>query len=139
MDKETKKCPYCGGEIKAAAKKCKHCGRWIEEQPAEKPSNGSDKKESIAILSIIALVVIVLAASFFFIGRNGSSGDTNENTSSDNSYEEVDTVAVVDTLSADETVEDNITIDDSEIPPAEDVEEYNGSSEETNYDELNIN
>lgn len=25
----TKKCPYCGGEIKAEAKKCKHCGEWL--------------------------------------------------------------------------------------------------------------
>lgn len=32
MEKETKKCPYCGGEILAVAKKCKHCGEWLEEQ-----------------------------------------------------------------------------------------------------------
>lgn len=29
---ETKKCPYCGGEIMLVAKKCKHCGKWLEEQ-----------------------------------------------------------------------------------------------------------
>ncbi|MBD5415773.1 MAG: hypothetical protein HDR46_05750 [Bacteroides sp.] len=29
---ETKKCPYCGGEIMLAAKKCKHCGEWVDEQ-----------------------------------------------------------------------------------------------------------
>lgn len=28
---DTKKCPYCGGEIKAVAKKCKHCGKWLVE------------------------------------------------------------------------------------------------------------
>ena len=28
---ETKKCPYCGGEIKAVALKCKHCGKFLEE------------------------------------------------------------------------------------------------------------
>lgn len=27
---DTKQCPFCGGEIKAIAKKCKHCGKWIE-------------------------------------------------------------------------------------------------------------
>ena len=27
---ETKKCPYCGEEILAAAQKCKHCGEWLE-------------------------------------------------------------------------------------------------------------
>lgn len=26
---ETKICPYCGGEILAVAKKCKHCGQWL--------------------------------------------------------------------------------------------------------------
>lgn len=32
MSEETRKCPYCGGEVLAIAKKCKHCGKWI---PAE--------------------------------------------------------------------------------------------------------
>ena len=26
---ETTKCPYCGGEILAVAKKCKHCKQWL--------------------------------------------------------------------------------------------------------------
>ena len=29
---ETKKCPYCGGEIMATAKKCKHCKQWLTEK-----------------------------------------------------------------------------------------------------------
>jgi len=29
--KETKTCPYCGEEILAAAKKCKHCGEWLDK------------------------------------------------------------------------------------------------------------
>ena len=29
---ETKYCPYCGEEILAVAKKCKHCGEWLEKQ-----------------------------------------------------------------------------------------------------------
>ncbi len=32
---ETKRCPYCGEEILAVAKKCKHCGEWLE--PKETP------------------------------------------------------------------------------------------------------
>lgn len=27
----TKRCPYCGEEILAVAKKCKHCGEWLDE------------------------------------------------------------------------------------------------------------
>lgn len=29
MEQETIKCPYCGEEILAIAKKCKHCGEWL--------------------------------------------------------------------------------------------------------------
>ena len=28
---KTKKCPYCGEEILAIAKKCKHCSEWLDE------------------------------------------------------------------------------------------------------------
>ncbi len=33
---ETKRCPYCGEEILAVAKKCKHCGEWLETKEPEK-------------------------------------------------------------------------------------------------------
>lgn len=29
---EMKSCPYCGGEILVTAKKCKHCGKWLEQK-----------------------------------------------------------------------------------------------------------
>ncbi len=32
---ETKQCPCCGEEILATAKKCKHCGEWLEKNEAE--------------------------------------------------------------------------------------------------------
>lgn len=32
MEEETKLCPYCGDEILFSAKKCKHCGKWIEKK-----------------------------------------------------------------------------------------------------------
>ena len=28
---ETKRCPYCGEEILAVARKCKHCGEWLDK------------------------------------------------------------------------------------------------------------
>lgn len=33
MEDATKRCPYCGEEILAVAKKCKHCGEWLDENP----------------------------------------------------------------------------------------------------------
>ena len=36
MTNETKTCPFCGEEILAVAKKCKHCGEWIDKQGEEK-------------------------------------------------------------------------------------------------------
>lgn len=32
---KTKRCPYCGEEILAVAKKCKHCGEWLEPKEPE--------------------------------------------------------------------------------------------------------
>lgn len=39
MDKETKKCPFCGKEILATAKKCKHCKQFL-------PSNNENSTET---------------------------------------------------------------------------------------------
>lgn len=36
MEQQTKNCPYCGGEIMAAAKKCKHCGKWLDGREEKK-------------------------------------------------------------------------------------------------------
>lgn len=39
MEKETKRCPYCGEEILAAAKKCKYCGEWLNTEDITPEAN----------------------------------------------------------------------------------------------------
>lgn len=52
-------CPFCGEKIKAIAKKCKHCGEWLDE------TNGKSKTESVkrqyASRTIIALILLLVA------------------------------------------------------------------------------
>ena len=50
---ETKICPYCGEEILATAKKCKHCGEWLDKSAmpsgvtsAARPQTSSDTASS---------------------------------------------------------------------------------------------
>lgn len=46
VNEMTKKCPYCDEEIAIAAKKCKHCGEWLEEkQLAAEEIETKEKKE----------------------------------------------------------------------------------------------
>ena len=64
---EKKLCPYCGEEILAVAKKCKHCGEWLDKQdetvkPIEprqmaEQKSGS-KKWKVAIPGIILAIAI---------------------------------------------------------------------------------
>lgn len=69
--KETKTCPYCGNEIFAVAKKCKHCGKWIDKDPEsphdisteiEKDSDISNNKKTFSGSSVAASVGMLFTA-----------------------------------------------------------------------------
>lgn len=61
---ESTTCPFCAEEIKADARKCKHCGEWIEGVPPMSPPPSSDAKAEVsgggASLVVSALVVLIL-------------------------------------------------------------------------------
>lgn len=64
--KETKSCPYCGQEILAVAKKCKHCGEWLPSVPQQATSadvqeddTTTENKTTYIIAAVIAIIVVI--------------------------------------------------------------------------------
>lgn len=47
MNIDTKKCPYCGSEIKAVAQKCRFCGRWLNETSQQQDKSNNKKQEHV--------------------------------------------------------------------------------------------
>ncbi len=76
MADETKLCPYCGEKILAIAKKCKHCGEWINSNNCQNPTigkiSGLQKTSNILwlILAIIQIcsVYLIIAGIWNLIG-----------------------------------------------------------------------
>ena len=64
---EKKLCPYCGEEILAVAKKCKHCGEWLDKpkettKPIEPRHVGEQKsgtKKWKVVIPVIILAIII--------------------------------------------------------------------------------
>ena len=88
---EIKKCPYCSEEILLTAKKCKHCGEWLEVSDQRKGTDwnekGSADARSVAkgikqkeqddfnsgCLGVIGLIISI-AIGVFISSISGSSG-----------------------------------------------------------------
>lgn len=80
MEQETMKCPYCGEEILAVAKKCKHCGEWLDEEQNVNIANEQTDEDvnennltshsSSGFISriIVAIICFVIAFLLFKFG-----------------------------------------------------------------------
>lgn len=55
MNENTKTCPFCGEVIMSTAKKCKHCGEWLNKETKD-----YNKKVSISIWMITLAIVLFI-------------------------------------------------------------------------------
>jgi ribosomal protein L40E len=68
-DARTKKfCLQCGGEMRPAAKKCRHCGAWVEDQARRirETASGAARFPSVPARSYVLPVVVTALAYFLF-------------------------------------------------------------------------
>ena len=72
-----KNCPYCGEKILSVAKKCKHCGEFLEPQyrPQAVPANVIPvyhaQQKSRAVYVLLGLFFGLLGIHNFYAGYNG--------------------------------------------------------------------
>src|ERR1700692_905119 len=71
----TKDCPFCREEIQAVAKKCKHCGEWLDKtsnapvlnyHPNAQVREGTIPGRSYLNAAVLTLILYVIG--FWFIG-----------------------------------------------------------------------
>lgn len=62
----TKRCPMCGEEILAVAKKCRYCGEYLDD------SNQPVQKKSRAVFILLGLFFGGLGIHNFYIGRTST-------------------------------------------------------------------
>lgn len=72
MNKETKKCPFCGEEILATAKKCKHCKQFLNDD-----TNMTSKKfavnKNVVIGVVVGAIAIVAISISTFVNNSQNS------------------------------------------------------------------
>ena len=74
---EKKLCPYCGEEILAVAKKCKHCGEWLDKkenvETRIEAKQVPEKKTAFKKWWIAIPLILVIAIGLFVVVPNHQS------------------------------------------------------------------
>ena len=79
---EKKLCPFCGKEILAVAKKCKHCGEWLDKEGTvstqANPAHISEKKTGVKkwMIAIPLLLIAIIFGVIFALSNHHSKSDT---------------------------------------------------------------
>jgi len=72
MEMQTKKCPYCAEEILSSAKKCRHCGEWLDANEMTRHENSNLKKEVRAkdhpSYGTFTLLSLIIPIAGFIVG-----------------------------------------------------------------------
>lgn len=66
-------CPYCGEEILATAKKCKHCGEWLDKEKSIEDAPYDDNasmSKSIPWKTILTSIGTILVGLLLILGKN---------------------------------------------------------------------
>lgn len=144
MENKTKICPYCGHEIKATAKKCRYCGRWLPAENAPEISDATHpqvqqvattkKNNTPWIIASIALILIIVVAGIINIsmGRNSKTQPTQaavEAADSDQWTDDSDTIVDTDPYASDTTVD--MSSEDSYGSETDDNTDYSNSYDES--------
>lgn len=73
-------CPYCGEDIRAIAKKCRHCGEWLSDDPPPSKAASPEVTQNVVVKAkeglflqtmncgcgcVLILIVIVVMLSAF--------------------------------------------------------------------------
>ena len=78
---EKKLCPYCGEEILAVAKKCKHCGEWLDKkenaETRKAPQHVYETKAAFKKWRIAIPLILVIAIGLFVVVSNHQSKSDN--------------------------------------------------------------
>ncbi len=78
---ETKKCNYCGEEIKKDAIKCRYCGEWVDKEKQEKMVEKQKQKKHGKVLRNSFFLALAVSAVInlweFLFGVKFSTGSGN--------------------------------------------------------------